>query len=143
MVCQAQGCAWFEGFFALFLLTPNVDGCGTMLIPSQPVPLGWRRREAGVEGGVLVPGTKGFAESWGCGVQESRAGDWKGQGKHLHRGGKAQGAADSRDEQGSKPRGDGSEGWHWLRAISTSGEPLWGQKELLASPLLFPVFPVP
>lgn len=46
-------------------------------------------------------------------------------------------------EQGSKPRGDGGEGWHWLRAISTSGEPLWGQKELLPFPLLFPVFPVP
>lgn len=37
---------------------------------------------------------------------------------------------------GSKPRGDGSEGWQWLSAISTSGEPLWGQQELLASPVL-------
>lgn len=74
MVCQAQGCAWFEGFFVLFLLlTLNVDGCGTVFIPSQRVPLGWRRRQE--RGRVLVPDTKGFAESWGCGVQESRAGD--------------------------------------------------------------------
>lgn len=76
---------------------------------------------------MLVHGTRGFAESWGCGVQESRAGDWKGQGKHFHRGVKVQGADDSWGERGSKPRGDGSEGLHWLRAISTSGEPLWGQ----------------
>lgn len=51
---------------------------------------------------MLVPGTRGFAEGWGCGVQESRAGDWKGQGKHLHRDGKAQGAADSWDELGKQ-----------------------------------------
>lgn len=78
-----------------------------------------------------------------CGVQESRAGYWKGQGKHFHGGGKAQVAADLWEEWGSKPRGDGSEGWHWLRAISTSEEPLWGQQELLASPLLPRMFPVP
>lgn len=125
MVCQAQSCTWFEGFFVLFLLlTPTVDGCGTMLIPSQPAPLGWQRKEAGDGESECM---KGFAESWGWGVQEFRAEDWKGMGKHLHRGGKTQGAADSWDERGSKPRGEGGEGCHWVRPISTSGEPLWGQ----------------
>lgn len=29
---------------------------------------------------MLVPGTRGFAKNWGCGVQESRAGDHKVRG---------------------------------------------------------------
>lgn len=54
MVCQAQGCAWFEGFFVLFLLlTPNVDGSS---LSSLLLWAGKGRRQE--RGRVLVPGTR-------------------------------------------------------------------------------------
>lgn len=124
-MCQAQGCARFEGILLLFLLLPlNVDCCGAACVP--PHARGVQQCRNRELGGGRGRGERCSCPAWG----------WQSPGSSPT-------VASPWGQWGSEPRGGGSEGWHRLRAVPAAGKPLWGQREPLASPVLPWLPPVP